>query len=68
MEVESSQVVKATPVPVVFNGFEATFAAGCVSGSEEFAVPLPDPPPEPTPEPTPEPAADGEPPTADQKP
>jgi hypothetical protein len=67
-EVESSQVVKATPVPVVFNGFEATFAAGCVSGSEEFAVPLPDPPPEPTPEPTPEPAADGEPPTADQKP
>ena len=54
-EVEASCVIKATPVPVVFNGLTATFAAGCVSGEVEFAIRLPDPPPEPEPEPEPEP-------------
>ena len=59
-EVEASCVIKATPVPVVFNGLAATFAAGCVSGEEEFAIRLPDPPPEPEPVPVPEPQPPGD--------
>ena len=59
-EVEASCVIKATPVPVVFNGLAATFAAGCVSGEEEFAIRLPDPPPEPEPVPAPEPQQPGD--------